>query len=190
MDGWLHAHVPLRPPAEDGSPATRFYDAEQKLADLEKEKLDIDRFLGGTLDYGPQNLYLPLANNCFTSYQTRWTYEACMFGEASQSENYNNKVSLGRFKGFDKNYSEMVFGDGDMCSGVGPRSFRLKLVCGPSEELKDADEPGTCAYAGTLVTPLACSETDLGAVHARLARLEAQEAEIRAQIEAMEKSEL
>lgn len=175
---------------DDGSASSRFYEAEQKLSDLEKEKLDIDRYLGGTLDYGPNNIFLPLAGLCFSSYQTRWTYEACFYGEASQSEGYTNKVNIGHFKGFDHNYSEMVFGDGDMCHGVGPRTFRVKLVCGPAEVLKDAEEPATCQYAATLTTPLLCSEADLAAAEDRLASLEAQEAEIRRQIEAMEKDEL
>lgn len=167
--------------------STRFFNAEQKLTDLEKEKLDIDRYLSGTLDYGPNNIFLPLAGHCFTADQTRWTYEACFYGDASQSEGHSNKVSLGKFKGFDNNYTEMLFGDGDYCHGVGPRTLRVQLSCGETEQLKDAEEPNTCQYTAHLTTPLACTEDHLAQARAQLAQLEQQELEVRALIEAQEK---
>jgi len=161
--------------------------AKSGLEDLKQEKSKIERYWVSrqNFDFGPNNVFLPLAGRCFTDRGSRWHYKACFFDTATQSEPHGaNTVTLGVWKGFNKDYTEAIFHNGDLCAGVGQRSFTLKLVCGEEVKIWGGEEPATCVYTATMSTPAACKHDDLNREQQQLAALEAFEAEIRAEIEA------
>jgi protein kinase C substrate 80K-H len=166
-----------------GAVRAQLYDAQQQLAKLERDKANIKRFVHDGADAGPNDVFLALADNCFKSVQTRWTYEACMFKSATQSEGYQNTVSVGHWAGFSSDYKKMLYTGGDECWNVGPRSFTLALSCGPENVLSDGEEPATCAYEGKFATPAVCNEAELLDLQRQLEALEAFEREIKEQIE-------
>lgn len=158
-------------------------DEERKLQDLIKEKENMGRYIN--YEFGPGEMYLPLAGKCIEHKGTRWTYEACWFGNAYQKEGYSNTVNLGVWNGFQDNYSFALFGNGDFCGAISaPRSLRLELQCSLSEELYDCEEPATCAYACKFTTPTACTEQDLKDAKDALLAVERAEAEILAELAA------
>lgn len=180
-----HHHAPASAPGTN-SPLQqaiwKLSDEERRLRELEVEKDDLVRYQA--YDFGPMEIFLPMAGKCFTSKETRWNYEACWFGKAAQMEGYSNRVNLGTFKRFENAYREAFFGDGDFCTGAGPRSMRLHLECAPEEALHSCEEPGTCMYTCKMDTPLVCTEQDLQVIKKALADIERQEAEILAEIAA------
>lgn len=157
-------------------------EAENKLNNLLKDKENIGTFLHSVTNFGPDDTFLALANKCFTSYQTRWTYEVCMFDKAVQKEGYTNSVTIGRWYGFSEDYKVMYFTGGDDCWNVGPRSMAVHMVCGVDEQLSDGEEPSTCAYAAKLTTPAVCTEAELEELQKQMDDLEAFEIEVKAQI--------
>ncbi|EFJ52398.1 hypothetical protein VOLCADRAFT_120319 [Volvox carteri f. nagariensis] len=179
-----HARRPPRP--DPYSPLNKaraaVMEAERKLQGLQKDKENIGTFLHRPLDLGPDDIFLALANKCFTSYQTRWTYEICMFDKAVQKEGYTNSVVVGRWYGFSDDYRTMYFTGGDECWNVGPRSMTVALSCGWDERLSDGEEPSTCAYAAKLTTPAVCTEAELHELQQQLENLEAFEKEVQEKI--------
>lgn len=99
-----------------------------------------------------------------------------------QSENYNNRVNVGKWAGFASDYSQMFFTGGDECWNVGPRSFTVTLSCGADTRLSDGEEPATCAYTAKMTTPAVCSEAELQELKQQLAHMEAFEQEVQAML--------
>lgn len=85
--------------------------AKIALESLKEEKQKIDRYYvqRDSFDFGPNNVFLPLAGKCVSDVGSRWHYKACFFDKATQSEPHNmaNVVTLGVWKGFNKDYSEV-----------------------------------------------------------------------------------
>ena len=59
---------------------------------------------------------------------------------------------------------QALFTGGDVCAGVGPRSFTLLLQCGEEEKVWGGEEPATCSYRATMTTPAACTTRELDRV--------------------------
>jgi protein kinase C substrate 80K-H len=161
-----------------GEVRAKMYDAEGTLREAERTKQRIATYLYGNLDFGPEDVFLGLADQCFTSSQTRWTYEACIFKQAVQREGYSNSVTVGRWAGFSSDYKTMLFTGGDECWNVGPRSFTVKMSCGLENQLSDGEEPATCAYSAKFTSPALCNDEELIALRNQLASLEAFEREV------------
>ncbi|GFR42561.1 hypothetical protein Agub_g3472 [Astrephomene gubernaculifera] len=177
-------YQPPRPDATTplGEVRARLYDAERLLERLQKDKQDIQTYLRGNLDFGPDDIFLSFADKCFTSYQTRWNYEACFFKNAVQREGYSNSVTVGRWYGFAPDYKTMYFTGGDECWNVGPRSLTVTMSCGMENKLSDGEEPGTCRYAAKFTSPALCTDAEVEELRQQLRNLEAFEQEVRAQI--------
>lgn len=156
----------------------KLYDAEATLREAERDKERIATYLYGNLDFGPEDIFLALADQCFTSSQTRWTYEACIFKHAVQREGYSNSVTVGRWSGFSSDYKTMLFTGGDECWNVGPRSFTVAMSCGNENVLSDGEEPATCAYSAKFTSPALCNDEELIGLRNQLANLEAFEREV------------
>ncbi|GIL71756.1 hypothetical protein Vretimale_812 [Volvox reticuliferus] len=165
-----------------GLARTAAFAAERQLQQLQKVRENIGTFLNRPMDFGPDDIFLALANKCYSSYQTRWTYEVCMFDKAVQKEGNSNSVTVGRWYGFSEDYKVMYFSGGDECWNVGPRSMTVYLSCGLDERLSDGEEPSTCAYSAKMTTPAVCTQAELEELQQQMANLEAFEEEVRAQI--------
>ncbi|PNW70569.1 hypothetical protein CHLRE_17g725350v5 [Chlamydomonas reinhardtii] len=178
-DGDGEYHEP-RPDASTplGEVRAKLYDAEATLREAERDKERIATYLYGNLDFGPEDIFLALADQCFTSSQTRWTYEACIFKHAVQREGYSNSVTVGRWSGFSSDYKTMLFTGGDECWNVGPRSFTVAMSCGNENVLSDGEEPATCAYSAKFTSPALCNDEELIGLRNQLANLEAFEREV------------
>ncbi|GIL45932.1 hypothetical protein Vafri_3043 [Volvox africanus] len=165
-----------------GLARTAAFTAARQLQQLQKDRENIGTFLNRPIDFGPDDIFLALANKCFSSYQTRWTYEVCMFDKAVQKEGHSNSVTVGRWYGFSEDYKVMYFSGGDECWNVGPRSMTVYLSCGLDERLSDGEEPSTCAYSAKMTTPAVCTQAELEELQQQMVNLEAFENEVRAQI--------
>ncbi|GLI63943.1 hypothetical protein VaNZ11_007084 [Volvox africanus] len=176
------AAVATDPSSPLGLARTAAFTAERQLQQLQKDRENIGTFLNRPMDFGPDDIFLALANKCFSSYQTRWTYEVCMFEKAVQKEGNSNAVTVGRWYGFSEDYKVMYFSGGDECWNVGPRSMTVYLSCGLDERLSDGEEPSTCAYSAKMTTPAVCTQAELEELQQQMVNLEAFEDEVRAQI--------
>jgi hypothetical protein len=59
---------------------------------------------------------LPCCFRCIEDRGQRWVYTACFFDNATQSEPWGaNKVSLGRWKGFNQDYTQVGAAAGAVC---------------------------------------------------------------------------
>lgn len=125
------------------------------------------------------------ARRCITDFAGGYTYEACFFSNASQSQSRKHKTSLGTWTGFKGDYTSAEFSGGDGCGdGVPARSLRVYLVCAETERLYGSSEPSTCAYVAWLQTPLACSTEGAARVEAQLQEIVDARAELQREIDA------
>jgi len=118
-------------------------------------------------NYGPDNRYYKLSEECFSLKQKQYTYEVCPYGSANQKE--FSSTLLGNFKSLSEDGSVMKFEDGAHCWKVGARKAFLTLKCGPENKVTKVDEPSTCEYALEMETPYSCSEELLAKKEAELA---------------------
>lgn len=112
-------------------------------------------------EYGPDNVFLGLADDCFEKRHAEFTYKLCPMKEAYQSH-----TSLGKFKSFatqtygswggKEDFSKQVYEGGTHCWGGPARSCEVVLVCGPENEIKSVEEPSMCAYKMVFQTPAIC----------------------------------
>ena len=159
--------------------------AEERVSSLRAEKELLARQVG--YDYGADDAWLALASHCSEAREPQYSYRLCLFDKAAQVDNNaGHETSLGRWRGFEKGYTEGVFDNGDWCHQAPARSMRVTFQCGLEEAAWGASEPSTCTYAATMATPAACKEDDLKALEARLAELLQEERALAEEIAAEE----
>lgn len=160
---------------------TAFTNAEEGLAALRAEKELLQRQV--TYDYGADDAWLALSRHCSDARLPHYTYRVCLFDKATQVDNGAGHVTnLGKWRGFEKGYTEGVFDNGDWCQQAPARSLRVHFECGLTERAWDASEPSVCAYAAHMATPAACKEEELGALEAKLAELIKEEEDLAREI--------
>ncbi|CAD7696861.1 unnamed protein product [Ostreobium quekettii] len=135
--------------------------------ELDEVKTKLDR------DYGPENEFLYLAGNCYDAVENQYTYSICPFDKATQKEG-SHSTNLGRHRGFEDDYRKLVFDKGQKCWQGPDRKMVLSLECGAEEKLVDVQEPSRCEYSARLQTSAACSNVELAAIKQQVAELEAQ----------------
>lgn len=75
---------------------------------LETEKEQLIRWL--TYDYGADEAWLPLVNKCVEARGSQYSYRICLFEKVAQVDtNAGHETSLGKWKGFENQYSEVCF---------------------------------------------------------------------------------
>lgn len=102
-------------------------------------------------DYGPDAEWWPLRARCVDTKAGKYTYSVCPYKEAKQDH-----TRLGSWKGWEKDYSVMVFADGASCWNGPKRSLRVTVECGAEEWLGQVEEPSTCTYTAHMKSPAAC----------------------------------
>ena len=139
--------------------------------------------LGSVLDggvYGSEGAYYGLVGQCFTIKSGVFTYKACPYGNATQSEIRKktkewdaglHEILVGQWEGLGVDESGthlMKFGGGDMC-GDTPRSLTVRVSCGGNvfgdNEILSEKEPTQCQYVMEMRSPAACDAAALAAAN-------------------------
>jgi protein kinase C substrate 80K-H len=134
---------------------------ERKVAEYEAELKE---------EYGASDAFLALRNECFSRDSGEYTYTLCLFKHVQQkNRNSYSTSTLGNWKGFaeqtysswggGKDFTRMIYDSGDHCWGGPVRSTNVQVVCGPTNEVLDNNEPSMCTYTMTFQTPAACEES-------------------------------
>ena len=133
---------------------------EEKIRSVEINNKNIEPVI--TFDFGPDGYLYSLNDQCFTSVESSYTYEVCVFKQVKQ----NGKTLLGRYKNYniDRDNKRVViaYDQGDRCLSTAQkqaRKFELVLECsGDKNDLVDIEELEICSYRGVLRTSLGCFE--------------------------------
>jgi hypothetical protein len=123
------------------------WNAEDELKKLQREDEH---------DYGPNHVYHALKDQCFKSKVGAFSYEICLFGSASQTNNDGYSVDLGSFSGWKEDYSVMEYTNGDSCWDGPNRSIAVTMMCGIQEAIVSVSEPSKCVYHATMTSISAC----------------------------------
>ncbi len=108
-------------------------------------------------DFGPNNEFFLLVDECVQHKQGLYTYEVCFFKEATQSER-GNRVNIGKFDKFDDNYRTIYFTNGTKCPNGVSRSLKISLECSDEMKVLSVTEPHICEYSMGMTSPYVCSE--------------------------------
>ena len=137
---------------------TEFENVNRKLRDLQKEADALRNFLDR--NYGEDDEYLTLANNCYEFTDTEYTYKACLFDECSQKKKHGgSETRLGTFQRWEQSENNghvMYFTGGQQCWNGPSRSTTLKINCGLEIKLISTSEPSKCEYEMVMESPTAC----------------------------------
>ncbi|CAI5726064.1 unnamed protein product [Peronospora farinosa] len=149
---------------------------KEELKEEENKLIEVQKLLDK--DYGVDNLFFGLRDECVESDAGQYKYKVCFFGKATQDftklgdmEDIKGlKMSDGKGSGKSSSISpedfgtivkEIKFSNGENCWNGPKRSLTVKLECGPEPmKLYDIEEPSTCVYIAKLRTPAVCSEDD------------------------------
>ncbi|KAF9544856.1 hypothetical protein EC957_011586 [Mortierella hygrophila] len=130
-----------------------FNDASEKQSKVQEGIRDIERKLN--MDFGPDETFAQLVDNCFDFKDTEYTYSICLFGDANQSS--HSSTHLGNFSGWEgDNYDIQMYTGGAKCWNGPERSVKLVMSCGTKTEIVSVAEPEKCEYLFKLQTPAVC----------------------------------
>ncbi|KAJ2440303.1 hypothetical protein GGF42_007669, partial [Coemansia sp. RSA 2424] len=115
---------------------------------------------------GPDDIYLPLKDECVSLDTGEYTYEVCILDRASQISNKDqSRQNLGSFAGFS---SDGAAKDGDgvvvhkyqhgaKCWNGPERSLTAYFVCADTLSIASITEPEKCEYVAQMAGPFACA---------------------------------
>ncbi|XP_050023648.1 glucosidase 2 subunit beta-like isoform X1 [Dermacentor andersoni] len=137
-----------------------FTEADTKVRNLESEIRKLEQSLD--TDYGPDDAYAALREQCFEFTDREYTYKLCPFDQASQAPKAGGgETSLGRWGSWngpdDSKYSQMKYDGGATCWNGPARSVVVDLHCGLENQLTSASEPNRCEYHFDFSSPAACT---------------------------------
>jgi len=130
---------------------------KNKIRELDKKKIHTTNEKNSNTEklestnWGSDNVWLALLDECFELKSGEFTYKICIGGEARQGT-----TKLGDFKKWEGSYETMVYENGEKCWKGPKRSIRVKVRCGPETKLLSVEEPEMCVYASEFETPAAC----------------------------------
>uniref|UniRef100_A0A7S2WK79 Glucosidase 2 subunit beta n=1 Tax=Rhizochromulina marina TaxID=1034831 RepID=A0A7S2WK79_9STRA len=125
---------------------------QRRQRELENNKQKLDT-LEGT-DFGLLKEYFVLNGKCFESHVSGFKYSICPFGDAKQDH-----TSLGKFTTW-KDTNVMLFDNGAKCWNGPKRSLQVTFTCGAEDKILSVEEPETCVYAASFLSPAACGHND------------------------------
>ncbi|KAG8767176.1 hypothetical protein FRC15_005878 [Serendipita sp. 397] len=150
----------------------RFNTVSNQLRNTESRISEEEKALTKLSDpewFGADGAWKKLDGNCLSYDTGEYTYEVCIFGQATQkSNNGGSQNSLGRFSSWNTSapvgspeyYSRQVYKHGARCWNGPERSITVDLVCGTENALLSVSEPEKCEYRVTGTTPALCITTN------------------------------
>ncbi|KAG0057502.1 hypothetical protein BGZ83_009141 [Gryganskiella cystojenkinii] len=132
--------------------------ASEEEREIQKEIEDVNRKMN--VDYGKDESFAKLVDQCFEFKDREYTYSVCMFGEAVQKSG-SSDTSLGKFSGWNgDNYDTQMYTGGMKCWNGPDRSVKMVLTCGAVNEIVAVSEPEKCQYLYKFRTPAVCAIVD------------------------------
>ncbi|RUS25018.1 hypothetical protein BC938DRAFT_472741 [Jimgerdemannia flammicorona] len=144
--------------------------AQEALNGPQDELNDKLRRLGDVDDklaknYGLNQEWAKLEDQCFELNEGEYTYSLCILGQAHQKSNRDHSSTyLGKFSAFtgnsdpisDEHYAKQLYSEGTRCWNGPDRSVKATFECGLTTELFSVTEPEKCEYAFKLRSPAVC----------------------------------
>ncbi|KAI1316738.1 hypothetical protein EDD11_009554 [Mortierella claussenii] len=135
-------------------------EAYDKISDEERkiqsEIQDVERKL--RTNYGPDEAFAQLADQCFDYKDVEYTYTLCLFGDAKQRS--HSDTHLGTFSSWiGDNYDAQLYSGGTRCWNGPERSVKVVMSCGEVNEIVAVSEPEKCEYLFKFRTPAVCRLT-------------------------------
>ena len=148
-----------------------YQEAKDKKNDLEREVRDTEKFL--EMDFGKNNEFIKLYEQCYEYTDREYTYKLCLFQKVTQrNKNGGSETSLGVWGNWDgpedDRYSRMKYENGEKCWNGPSRSTTVKLKCGSEEKVTAAMEPNRCEYLVEFFTSAVCQPVDHSTYHEEL----------------------
>jgi len=114
-------------------------------------------------DVGPDAKYAYLIGQKYEITADHYTYYLEPFETAKQSH-----TLVGSWKGWNPDYTVMLYDKGQNCWGGPDRSLEVRLVCGDTTKIIDVREESKCTYIMTMETQGACSDSELKKLEAAI----------------------
>jgi Glucosidase II beta subunit-like protein len=143
---------------------------EHEQEDLEKSIAHLTDLLGGVdgSAFGPDGELYALKDTCHSIDTGKYTYEACLFGAASQKES-GHGTDLGKWVSMAGGTAGAIvdvetgrrvwkWENGAKCWNGPQRSCTVLVTCGDENKIISAQEPETCKYVLEMESYIACDE--------------------------------
>ncbi|KAG0367302.1 glucosidase II beta subunit-like-domain-containing protein [Gamsiella multidivaricata] len=142
---------------ESKSETERIQEAYNKASEeerkIEEEIKAIERKL--EMDFGKDETFAQLVDQCFEYKDIEYTYSLCLFGSATQKS--NGDTSLGTFSSWvGNNYDTQLYTGGLRCWNGPERSVNVVMSCGAVNEIVSISESNRCEYLFKFRTPAVC----------------------------------
>ena len=141
---------------DDANAAREEFDqADRAYNDANREIQDLERYL--SKDFGPDDTFAPLANQCFEYNDLEYTYKMCAFDYCAQKPLHGgSETRLGSWEKWSIPHTQMSYERGVQCWNGPSRSATVDLRCGAENKLVGTSEPNRCEYLFIFETPAAC----------------------------------
>lgn len=170
---------------EGGAESEVVVAARDAFNNVKKQKEDMESSIQDkkndlAKDYGPNDVFRALKDECTSIDAGEYKYELCWMGRTTQvSLKSQSHTSLGDFRRLEKIYVDeeegvdgrglgrgerwqMVFEDGQQCWNGPRRSTVVVMRCREKEEVWRVVEAEKCVYRMEVGTPAVCDETASG----------------------------
>ncbi|XP_071953931.1 glucosidase 2 subunit beta-like [Antedon mediterranea] len=134
-------------------------EANKKYNDINNQISTLEKLQ--TKDFGPDQEFAILQDQCFEYTDREYTYKLCPFDKSTQRpKNGGAETSLGTWGEWDgppdDKYSLMKYTRGKGCWNGPDRSTNVKMTCGKENAVLSATEPERCVYQFEFTTPALC----------------------------------
>lgn len=143
-------------------------EAEHTVREIESNIRKIQQNL--EKDYGLQQEYATLDNQCWEYEDKEYVYKLCLFQKVTQkSKNGGAEVGLGNWGEWGgpshNKYSVMKYTNGVACWNGPNRITTVNIGCGLETKLLSVTEPYRCEYKIEFITPAACDDVSNAPQH-------------------------
>ncbi|XP_035234252.1 glucosidase 2 subunit beta-like isoform X2 [Stegodyphus dumicola] len=147
---------------KDAALARKDYaDADKLLRDIQSEIWLLKRKLKA--DFGEEDEFLVLENQCFEFSEKRYLYRMCPFDKVVQVTKVNREETLiglwDKWSGPENDhYQQMKYSRGASCWNGPNRSVDVIIKCGTENKITSVVESSPCTYLFEFTTPALCKE--------------------------------
>jgi len=132
-----------------------FNAANNAYNDLNYDIQHLEKYL--EKDFGPDDVFASIANQCFEHSDLEYTYKLCAFDYCEQKPKHGGSgTRLGSWEKWSEPHIQMSYEKGVQCWNGPPRSTKVDLRCGAENRLIHSSEPNRCEYLFLFETPAAC----------------------------------